>query len=88
MHSIGNPEYIGAKSRVSSEFWAKRDIIRSCRLDSDPKTVQIRSHKPPLSLPPSSATTKRETGLEPATNSLEGCDSSHLSYSRLGQPRI
>ncbi len=26
---------------------------------------------------------KRETGLEPATNSLEGCDSSHLSYSRV-----
>ena len=25
---------------------------------------------------------KRETGLEPATNSLEGCDSSQLSYSR------
>ena len=26
---------------------------------------------------------KRETGLEPATNSLEGCDSSQLSYSRM-----
>ena len=26
---------------------------------------------------------ERETGLEPATNSLEGCDSSQLSYSRL-----
>jgi hypothetical protein len=25
---------------------------------------------------------ERETGLEPATNSLEGCDSSQLSYSR------
>ena len=28
-------------------------------------------------------TKERETGLEPATNSLEGCDSSQLSYSRL-----
>ena len=26
---------------------------------------------------------ERETGFEPATNSLEGCDSSQLSYSRL-----
>ena len=26
---------------------------------------------------------ERETGLEPATNSLEGCDSSQLSYSRI-----
>ncbi len=26
---------------------------------------------------------ERETGLEPATNSLEGCDSNQLSYSRL-----
>ena len=26
---------------------------------------------------------ERETGFEPATNSLEGCDSSQLSYSRV-----
>ena len=26
---------------------------------------------------------ERETGFEPATNSLEGCDSSQLSYSRI-----
>ena len=30
----------------------------------------------------SQAHLERETGFEPATNSLEGCDSSQLSYSR------
>ena len=31
---------------------------------------------------------ERETGLEPATNSLEGCDSSQLSYSRIATHRL
>ena len=31
---------------------------------------------------------ERETGFEPATNSLEGCDSSQLSYSRLNKINI
>ena len=31
---------------------------------------------------------ERETGFEPATNSLEGCDSSQLSYSRFSSSTI